>query len=99
MGVLTAQASQHGQKANEQGHLEIIIPTDATRRQDVPDVYDITTCVYVSSAGYVQSCASLMQGKVGYITIPPERALDIDTPYDLHLAELLLSNPYISEDL
>jgi len=35
-----------------------------------------------------------MEGRVGYVVIPPERALDIDTPYDIHLAELLLTRPF-----
>ncbi len=68
--------------------------SSAVRRQDVPAMYDVTTCVYVADSKYVQSCAKLMEGRVGYVRIPPERALDIDTYYDLHLAELLLSQPF-----
>ncbi|MFO0388297.1 MAG: cytidylyltransferase domain-containing protein [Alphaproteobacteria bacterium] len=80
---------------NSQGLITIAISgSDAVRRQDVPDMYDVTTCVYVGNASYLQSCSKLMEGRVGHIIIPPERALDIDTPYDLHLAELLIANPY-----
>ena len=32
--------------------------------------------------------------RVGHVVIPPERALDIDTYYDIHLAGLLLSHPF-----
>ena len=65
------------------------------RRQDVPDVYDITTCVYVTTPGFVRDCRGrLMDGRVGYVVIPPERSLDIDDPFDLHLAELLLTRPF-----
>ena len=35
---------------------------------------------------------SIFDGKVSYVHIPTERALDIDTPFDLRIAELLLSN-------
>lgn len=70
----------------------------AVRRQDVPDMYDVTTCVYVASAEFVQECTRLIDGRVGYCIIPPERALDIDTPYDMHLAELLLTNPFNAKD-
>lgn len=66
----------------------------AVRRQDVPMVYDITTCVYVGSVAYIESCESLMSGRVGSVEIPPQRALDIDTPFDLHLADLLLLRPF-----
>lgn len=66
----------------------------ATRRQDVPDVYDITTCVYVGAVPYIEGCKGLMDGRVVGFDIPVERALDLDTPYDLHLAELLLRHPF-----
>jgi CMP-N-acetylneuraminic acid synthetase len=80
---------------NDEGHINIAISgSSAVRRQDVPAMYDVTTCVYVASAAYVQRCSKLMEGRVGYVTIPPQRALDIDTRYDLHLAELLLTHPY-----
>lgn len=66
----------------------------AIRRQDVPDMYDITTCVYVASPAYVQTCTKLIDGRVGYVIIPPERSLDIDNYFDLYLAELMLTHPY-----
>lgn len=69
----------------------------ATRRQDVPDVFDITTCVYVGSVHYIETCKGLMDGRVAGVAIPVERALDLDTPYDLHLAELLLRHPFKEE--
>jgi len=67
---------------------------DAFRRQDVPQVYDVTTCVYVGDIEYIMSCEKLMQGRVGYLEIPVERSLDIDTEYDLYLANLILTNPF-----
>jgi CMP-N-acetylneuraminic acid synthetase len=69
----------------------------ATRRQDVPDVYDISTAIYVANSNYVLSCQRIIDGRVGYIEIPPERAIDIDDEYDLHLARLLLEQPYINK--
>jgi N-acylneuraminate cytidylyltransferase len=81
---------------DEQGFLRIAIAgSAAVRRQDVPDMYDVTTCVYVGAAAYIQSCSRLMDGRVGFVVIPPDRALDIDTYYDLHLAQLMLTHPYI----
>jgi N-acylneuraminate cytidylyltransferase len=72
--------------------------SSAKRRQDLPEMYDITTCVYAARAAHVLGCARkgtrLIDGRVGYVVIPPERALDIDTHFDVHLAELLLSRPY-----
>lgn len=84
---------------DESGFIKIAIPgSAAVRRQEVPEIYDVTTCVYVGDAAYIQSCTRLMEGRVGYVIIPPERALDIDTPYDIYLAELLLSSPYLPND-
>ncbi len=80
---------------NEQDLINIAISgSNAVRRQDVPDMYDVTTCVYVGNAAYIKQCSKLMEGRVGYVIIPPERALDIDTHYDMYLAELMLTHPY-----
>ena len=80
---------------DDNGFLGIAIPgSSAARRQDVPDMYDVTTCVYVGNAHYIQTCSRLLEGRVGHVLIPPERALDIDTPYDIHLAGLLLLHPF-----
>ena len=84
---------------DNEGFISLVNPgLKATRRQDVPDVFDITTCVYVGSVSYINSCEGLMDGRVAGVHIPVERALDLDTPFDLHLAELLLQKPF-KEDL
>lgn len=70
--------------------------SNAVRRQDVPEVFDVTTCVYVGDPEYIMSCEKLMQGRVGYIEIPVERSLDIDSEYDLYLADLVLAHPFES---
>lgn len=62
-----------------------------TRRQDAPAVFDITTCVYVARVGHVMAADQLMQGNIGCIMVPQERALDVDTEHDLLVADLLLS--------
>jgi len=67
------------------------------RRQDVPEVFDVTTLVYVGNIDYLQTCERLMQGRVGHVKIPVERSLDVDTEFDLHLADLLLRHPFAAE--
>lgn len=80
---------------DDQDYISIAISgSSAIRRQDVPDMYDVTTCVYIGHAAYIQTCTRLMEGSVGYVIIPPHRALDIDTRYDIHLAELQLTHPF-----
>lgn len=77
------------------GLISIATPgSSAVRRQDVPDMYDVTTCVYVGRPDYLRTCSRLMEGRVGHVMIPAQRALDIDNHYDLHLAGLLLSHPF-----
>lgn len=68
--------------------------SSAVRRQDVPEMYDITTCIYVASVAYVQNCTRLIDGNVGYVKIPVQRSIDIDTEYDLHCANLMLKFPF-----
>ena len=82
-------------RIDDDGLVHLVIDgCSATRRQDVPRCFDITTCVYVTSPDYIRGCSKLTEGRVGYIEIPIERALDVDTEFDLYLADLILSHPY-----
>jgi CMP-N-acetylneuraminic acid synthetase len=60
------------------------------RRQDAPAVFDITTVAYAARSDFVLSAARLMDGAVCAVTVPAERALDIDTLLDFDLAELIM---------
>lgn len=64
------------------------------RRQDIPKTYDISTNFYVGCPSYIKASKNIMEGKVGYVKISRMEALDIDDRYDLHLAKILLENPY-----
>ena len=67
-------------------------PSDIVRRQDSPVLFDICTIAYVVRAEFVLEHDSMWDGRVGTVVIPQERALDIDTPFDLKLAELILND-------
>ena len=58
-------------------------------RQQAPKVFDMTTVCYVTTPDYVLKNRSIFSGKVGAVIIPQERALDIDTNFDLKVARLL----------
>lgn len=73
-------------------------PIDFVRRQDAPPLYDMCTVAYVARAEFVLQAHSLWNGRVGAVVIPPERALDIDTPFDLEMARLLLARNLPSPD-
>ena len=75
----------------DRAHLVIPPATRIDRRQDAPVVYDMTTVAYAVRAPFVLSANSTFDGAVGAVVVPPERALDIDTEYTFHLAELLLA--------
>lgn len=74
------------------GTASIVITGDKSiiRRQDAPVVYDVTTVAYVVRPEFVMTRNGVFEGKVGYVHIPAERALDIDTPLDFKIAEYLV---------
>jgi len=80
-------------KINEEGVASLVITPEKniTRRQDAPDIYDVTTVAYVTTPKFILEKDNIFSGKVRHVHVPIERALDIDTPFDLKIAELLLS--------
>jgi N-acylneuraminate cytidylyltransferase len=78
----------------ENGQAKLVIENSGkyTRRQDVPDVFDITTVAYVTNPNFVLSKISIFEGSVGVVRVPKERALDIDTELDFRIAECLIQS-------
>jgi N-acylneuraminate cytidylyltransferase len=64
--------------------------SDVTRRQDAPEVFDITTVVYATTPEFVLNNYGLFSGKVTSIDVPKARAVDIDDIYDFRMAEAIL---------
>lgn len=60
------------------------------RRQDAPEVYDMTTVAYVARPDYILNNAKLFAGRVRSVIVPRERAIDIDDIYDFKMAEIFL---------
>ncbi|WP_067984421.1 acylneuraminate cytidylyltransferase family protein [Neptuniibacter pectenicola] len=75
------------------GNVSLVIEpsTDVYRRQDAPEVFDITTVVYATTPHYVMTQDRLFSGKVTAIEVPKERAVDIDDIYDFKFAEMLIN--------
>lgn len=75
------------------GTVGLVVPPSApvARRQDAPVVFDLTTVAYVARPELVLTKPGLFSGRVGMVSVPPERSLDIDTPFDFELAEWLMS--------
>ena len=79
-------------KFSSNGMVELVCKSDqdVTRRQDAPEVFDITTVVYVATPEFVLNQYGIFSGKVTSITVPKERAVDIDDIYDFKLAEAII---------
>ena len=52
----------------------------------------ITTVAYAFKPEYIMSTKNIYSGKVGYIEIPQERSLDIDSKFDLEIAKNLIKH-------
>jgi len=64
-------------------------------RQAQPEGYELTGAVYAFEIDALpDEGSSLLFGDSGAVTMPRERAVDIDTEFDFQLAELLLSEEF-----
>jgi N-acylneuraminate cytidylyltransferase len=79
-------------KRRADGTVELVIPPTSTiaHRQDVPAVYDMATVAYVARPEFVMNQRGIFAGRVRAVTVPIERAIDIDTLLDFKIAECLL---------
>ena len=75
---------------NNAAQLAMPLPRGVTRRQDAPPLFDITTVAYAAKPRFILNARSMFDGSVKAVVIPQERALDIDTEYDLKIAQFLL---------
>ena len=69
-----------------------------SRRQDAPEVFDITTVVYVANVEFIMKNNNLFDGMVTSIEVPKHRAVDIDDMYDFNFAESILNNTFNEDD-
>lgn len=83
---------------DEDGRADLVIKpqNEVSRRQDAPAVYDMTTVAYAARPEFVLRAQRLFDGKVKTVNIPPERAMDIDTPYDFMLAQAIAQSRFAS---
>ena len=79
-------------KKNANGTVDLVITSEKiiSRRQDVPEVFDIATVAYVLNPIFVMNKKSLFEGAIKAVQVPIERAIDIDTLNDFELAEYRL---------
>ena len=95
--VITATPSTHHPSynmivLNENGEASIAVQqhTIFTRRQDVNQMYDMTTVGYAAKSSFIMENKRLFEGRVGAVILPRERAIDIDCEMDFKIADLLM---------
>jgi len=75
------------------GSVGLVIPPTSgiSRRQDAPEVFDMTTVAYVAKPEFVMTHESAFAGRVKAVYVPIERSIDIDTLLDFEMAEFLFT--------
>lgn len=103
--VITVRESERNPYYNmvrqdPEGYARLVNDPDntLTRRQDAPLVFDVTTVAYAARPDFVLTANGLFEGRVRSVVVPPERALDIDTPFDFMLAECIALNGWNHEN-
>jgi len=73
------------------GYAKLVMPLEKKvhRRQEVPQVFDMTTVAYAARPDFIMNADELFGGKTRAVVIPQERALDIDTEFDFTLANFI----------
>lgn len=81
-------------KQTDTGMVELVNKpqSEVVRRQDAPEVFDITTVVYATTPEFILTCYGIFSGKVTSVEVPKERAVDIDDIYDFKLAEAIIED-------
>jgi len=69
--------------------LDLVINPEksVSRRQDAPEVFDMTTVTYVMRPNFVLENSGVFDGIVRGVMIPKHRSIDIDTLLDFQIAE------------
>jgi CMP-N,N'-diacetyllegionaminic acid synthase len=72
-------------------HVSKPLPGGVVARQQAPVVYEHAASTYVVAPAYLRASDGLWGGRVIPYLMPPERCVDIDSPFDFDLVEWLLS--------
>ena len=78
-------------------HVSKPLPGGVVARQQAPVVYEHAASTYVVDPAYLKRSTGLWEGRVIPYLMPPERCVDIDTPFDFRLVEFLMQealNPH-----
>ncbi len=81
-------------KIDAEGKLMNLLTPDKkyTRRQDLPSAYALNGALYLSRRDVLIEKQTFYTEKTYAYVMSNERSIDIDTPWDLHLAELIIKD-------
>lgn len=95
-GVVSVCPAKHHpywmKKIAEDGRMADFLPIDReyTRRQDLPPVYALNGALYLVRREVLVQRETWYTDRTYAYVMPPERSLDVDTPWELYLADLIL---------
>jgi CMP-N,N'-diacetyllegionaminic acid synthase len=81
-------------KIDSEGGLEDFVKSDLAylRRQDLPPAYVINGAIYLNKPDSLRKNRKIIpSGTLAYV-MPQERSMDVDTPWDFYLADLIMSD-------
>lgn len=64
---------------------------EATRRQDLPGAYGLNGAIYLTRRELLLAGRTWYPPRTHAYVMPPDRSLDVDTPWDFHLCDLVLA--------
>ena len=87
-------------KISAEGTLENFMrtPSGYLPRQKLPSAYHENGAIYLGRRDILLKNRSWYTKRTYPYIMPPERSLDINTPWDLYLASLIIRHPYVAEN-
>ena len=76
------------------GRLEDFVASceDYPQRQSLPPAYALNGAIYLVKRDVLMEKQAIHTDRTYAYVMPPERSLDVDSPWDLHLADLILKD-------
>ena len=95
--VSVTEAADHPwwtKRLDDEGQLHDFVEQTggAVRRQELPDAYALNGAIYLARRDRLLRDRSWYGERTLAYVMPPERSLDIDTPWDFELADLVLGS-------
>lgn len=83
-------------RIGEDGRLGDYVNTnlESLRRQDLPPAYQLNGAIYINRCRSLRQERTFLPKDTLPYPMPLERSSDLDTPWDWHLAELILKDKY-----